>query len=293
MVKSGNSEVGSASMIIRQGSYVYCDNINKEVSRITIDCNWLNTMGHVDARLQLWVTFDDNGQEVIDGKLPRNSTHNVINYDLQWAKGKLVKGLELRGGGSGVEIKVTEVLLTLAPPTAVFMSQSSFGGAKLYPEARHNDVFMVGWDTPHDKRPYLTNVKSTKINITANKSSAHPQAAGTMKFHLTDANGHPFKWFDQKLDGNVISFDLQLEPSDLDRLDKMFITFGGSGYHAAIRRIIIGDALPLPPAGGCIGLKPLNNKLEAFLENWIKSGTLGPEKMPELVKLLQDYRSKE
>jgi hypothetical protein len=292
MVRSGNSEIGSSSILLRHGSKVYCENIDKEISRITVDLLWLNTMGHVDVRLRLWVTYDDDMREVIDAKIPRNTYHNVLNFDLKWAKGKLVKGLEFQAGGSGVEYKVTEVLLTLATPTAVFMSQSSFGGAELYPEARHNDVFMVGWDTPRDKRPYLTNVKSTKINITANKASDHPQAAGTMKFHLTGENGHQFKVMEQKLDGHVTSFDLILEPSDLERLDKMFITFGGSGNHAAIRRIIIGDDAP-PASGGCNGLKPLNDKLEAFLEAWIKSGTVGPDKMPELVKLLQEYRAKE
>ncbi len=293
-VKKGaaGSAVG-ARVICRTYSPVVWANVGKEISEIRVKVEWLNSAAHVDSGLRLTVKYYDWSEETLFAKIPRNARHHELVFKPAIGKGRKVKQLELGHGQSGMHIEVHKVRLAIEQG-AVFMNQSALGSAKLHAGINlRNNLIIMQWDAPGHTRPYLTNVRAKQMKVLAGKSTAVTTFKNSLYVTLRDKNGHNIKTLTQPVNSHLTELTFSFAGIDMSKVERVVFAPSGSGVHMHIRRIIVGSASPPASGGQCAGVKPLNSRFEKLLNKWMKQGTLGPDEMPEFMKLLQAYRTLE
>ncbi len=288
-----NSDLNQQGIILRQYSPVYSMPIDREVTVVSMNYHLFGPAS-VQIVITLAVTYDDGAIEKIRSFIPQGKTDVKMEEPLKWFKGRIVKQLEFTHGHTATDVRVNEVSVKVKPSEAVYIDQSILGGATLHADKnRRNRVILVNWDDNENTSPFLTQIPSGDILLVVAKNATYLDEKSRLDVQLRDKNGSTFKTLGFDIDGNVQPVAINIESSDLTRLGKLIFKTRGGGNHLNIRQIIIGGK-PSTGSSPCGDhLRPVNEKFNNLIEEWKRSGTLGPNYIKELENLMTLYRNME
>lgn len=289
------SEVTAQGITLRIYSQVVWENVNMEMSAISMQVRSLSNMP-TDQNLNLNVEYDCGLVEIVRVEFPGSNTRTTrIDSQLAMNHGRSIRQLSLGHGRSGGRYLITEMSYTPATPTAKFMDQSNLTGAQLHPgTAVHHDVWVVKGSMTAPQRPYITHIPSHKLQLTASvtgfQSRSEQLKSNTTEYNLTilvdDREGNRLKTLRIPLGLQVRDVEVDLTDIDHGLIDRMVFMSNYSGIQFAIRQINFGQAVVSSP--GCPGLREINQRFRDQIENWKQEGMMGRRYLDELESILRE-----
>jgi hypothetical protein len=230
------STVEATRLVFRNDSRLQYPDLNKEVSEITIDAEWIDPSTKYEMTLEVVVKYDDSASENLTATFPKGSPKTQLVVRPKWWHGRVVKNIEMYHARGMTTVAARRVRVSVEH-VAVFIDSSVLGSAKLNPgDSLRGNIIVIKGNTATKKCPYLSNIKAEQITVVA-AASSQMNSRSDLMLKLYDSKGKCLKTLSKDINGNVREYTFSLKGIDLSQVDR--VVFEPGVNHLVIRKIAL------------------------------------------------------